>query len=79
MSEIRKISEIDRINKLYDVHDDMREKNVLPFVPPANPNVLGLLDDVEALLSDPVTRDLAENTLRSALQYIASQIVRSQR
>lgn len=79
MSKIRQLNEIDRINKLYEVHDVARRENILPFFAPPNPNILGLLDDVEALLSDPKTRDLTENTLRSALQHIAQQVVRTPR
>lgn len=76
MSRVRHLTEIDRINKLYEIHDTSRQPNILPFVVPANPNILGLLDDVEALLSDPNTRALTENTLRCALQHIAEQVVR---
>ena len=77
MSGIRKISEIDRINKLYRDHDTACDMNVISFVPPVNPNIIGLLDDVEALLSDPHTRDLTESTLRCALQHLAKQFVKA--
>ena len=76
MEIIRQINEVDKIKKLYSNHDEACESNVVSFTPPANPTVIGLLDDVDAVLSDPNTRAVAEDTLRSALQHIASQFIR---
>ena len=73
MSGTRKSIEIDRINKLYDDHSAACDANVIAFEPPHNLTVLGLLDDVEALLMDPKTRKDAEAVLRTALQHISQQ------
>ena len=57
----------------YDRHDDT---NVVQFDPPLTPSAAGLIDDVIALLEDPVYRLKAEQTIQDALTRFAANEVK---
>lgn len=67
--------QINHINALYRAYDNIAEAKVVPFVPALSANTTELLSDIEALLSQPQTRKLTEDTLRTALQHIARTCV----
>lgn len=77
MDKIRQLTQGDRIKALYEAHANDAAPNIVPFRGPRTPRVEELIDDIEALLSDPITYHLTEDVLRTALQHIASQIMKA--
>lgn len=76
---IRHISEEDKILALYKRGDNQASantsNNIVHFANPACQKTLNLLDDIKALLDDPVTRPLTQDIMESALQHIARSFV----
>ncbi len=72
---VRYLNKADRINALYQQHDNSQIDNVVTLNPPLCPRVIGMMDDVQALLQDPQTRPIAESVLRDALKIIAQNVI----
>ena len=69
------LDQTDRIEALYQQYDKNQESNLVTLNAPLCQNVLGMIEDVQALLEDPQTRPIAEPILRKALNIIAGNII----
>lgn len=67
----------DLIESLYlGAEDSVSNNNVISLNFPSIERVQCLLDDLEAILSEPTNLDVVEPILREALQHIASELIR---
>lgn len=72
---LRLMTSADRIKALYRKNDMRTPDNIVSLNPPLGQTSIAIIEDVQALLEDPATRQVTQDVLKEALSIIASGFI----